>query len=243
MKKIVFILSLISISNLLANEDMFNMANLSYTNQNYEEAILMYKDILSQGNENYKVYYNLGNCYYKNKDWANAIWHYEKSLKIHQNTKTIENLGLTKRKIVDKIEPLPELFYKRWWKNLYQLFKIQTWQILAIISIWICLILNILNYFINTQLYHKTIPYLLLISFLFASISYSSFKNNIDKKEGIIFTSSLVVYSAPTDNSTDLFSLHAGTKIEIVDEIGEWVNIKTINGNRGWIKEGNFKTL
>ena len=27
-------------------------------------------------------FYNLGNCFYKKNDWANAIWYYEKSLKM-----------------------------------------------------------------------------------------------------------------------------------------------------------------
>ena len=52
--------------------------------------------------------------------------------------------------------------------------------------------------------------------------------------------------TCPSDssiNSTELFLLHSGVKVEIIDEIGEWINIKTSNGNKGWIKENKCKLL
>ena len=81
---------------------------------------------------------------------------------------------------------------------------------------------------------------LALISFF---ATYSSYQAKITKKEAIIFTSSIVVNSAPTANSTNLFILHSGSKIEILDTIGEWINIKIANGSSGWIKESGCKIL
>ena len=81
---------------------------------------------------------------------------------------------------------------------------------------------------------------LALISFF---ATYSSYQAKITKKEAIIFTSSIVVNSAPTANSTNLFILHSGSKIEILDTIGEWINIKIENGSSGWIKKSECKIL
>ena len=61
--------------------------------------------------------------------------------------------------------------------------------------------------------------------------------------EAIIFSSTTIANSAPTNNSTNLFSLHSGSKVEIVDAIGDWINIKIANGNNGWIKESDCKIL
>ena len=80
-------------------------------------------------------------------------------------------------------------------------------------------------------------------SFISVFATYSSYQRNITKKEAIIFTSSVVVNSAPTTNSTNLFSLHSGSKIEILDTIGEWINIKIANGNSGWILQNSIKEL
>ena len=139
--KQLLVISLLFISvNIYADEVLFITANTLYTNGNYPEAISKYDSILSNNIESHELYYNLGNCYYKTGDWVNAIWYYEKSLKIEQNEKTIQNLALANLKIIDRIEPLPQLFYTNWLKNISQLFSIKIWQILALVCIWCFLI-------------------------------------------------------------------------------------------------------
>ena len=73
-------------------------------------------------------------------------------------------------------------------------------------------------------------------------ITFSS--NKIDsKKYGILFSQNVTVKSAPTENGTNLFSLHLGAKIEIIDEVGEWIKIRIANGNSGWITKNNYRLL
>jgi len=74
-------------------------------------------------------------------------------------------------------------------------------------------------------------------------ITHNSHTQNFVKKEGIIFTSTVIVNSAPSINSTNLFSLHSGSKVEVIDEIGDWINIKIANGNSGWISQNSIKEL
>ena len=143
MKQLLVIFLCFISANIYADEVLFTNANNLYTNGNYAEAILKYDSILSNNIESYEIYYNLGNCYYKAGDWANSIWHYEKSLKHKQDDKTIQNLALVNLKIIDRIEPLPELFYKKWLKNISQLFNTKFWQILALICVWGFLLVRI----------------------------------------------------------------------------------------------------
>ena len=49
--------------------------------------------------------------------------------------------------------------------------------------------------------------------------------------------------SAPSEKSTKLFTLHIGTKLKINDQIGDWVNIKIANGNKGWVLITDIKEL
>ena len=81
------------------------------------------------------------------------------------------------------------------------------------------------------------------LSIILLFVTYSSHQENYSKTKAIIFASSVVVNSAPTDISTNRFSLHAGTKVEITDKIGDWVNINLTNGNSGWIKKSTCKIL
>ena len=239
--KTLIITLLVSISS-FASDQLFEKANRAYNNSDYTFAITLYDSILTIGLESSELYYNLGNCHYKAQDWANAIWHYEKSLKLEKNDKTIQNLELANLKIIDRIEEIPQLFYKKWWSSFISLFNTFSWQLISILIIWLALIIKILSQFTNYKKeYFLSILYSLALISIFAT--YSSYQKNITKKEAIIFTSSIVVNSAPTTNSTNLFSLHSGSKIEILDTIGEWINIKIANGSSGWIKESGCKVL
>jgi tetratricopeptide (TPR) repeat protein len=237
----IIITLLVSISS-FATDQLFEKANKAYNKSDYSSAINLYDSILTNGMESSELYYNLGNCHYKEQDWANAIWYYEKSLKLNRNDKTIQNLELANLKIIDLIEEIPQLFYKKWWSSFILIFNTFSWQLISILIIWFAFAIKILSQFTNYKKQHfLSIMYSLALISVFAA--YSSYQINITKKEAIIFTSSIVVNSAPTTNSTNLFSLHSGSKIEILDTIGEWVNIKIANGNSGWIKESGCKVL
>ncbi len=239
--KTLIITLLVSISSYASNQ-LFEKANKAYNNLDYTSAITLYDSILNIGLESSELYYNLGNCHYKSQDWANAIWHYEKSLKLEKNDKTIQNLELANLKIIDRIEEIPQLFYKKWWSSFISIFNTFYWQLISILITWLALTIKILSQFSN---YKKKRFLSILYSILLISVfaTYSSYQENITKKEAIIFTSSIVVNSAPTINSTNLFTLHSGSKIEILDTIGEWINIKIASGSSGWIKESSCKFL
>jgi len=242
MKRLIFILSLFICSQSFASEQVFEQGNKQYANENYSAAISLYDSILTSGLESSELYYNLGNCHYKTNDWANAIWHYEKSLQLNNNEKTIHNLELAKLKIIDRIEPLPQLFYKKWWISLTQSLSTQVWQILTLFGIGLIFILQLISQF--TSLKSKLITKILsAITVIILLITQTSYHNNFTKKEAIIFSETITVNSAPTSSSTNLFTLHAGSKVEITDVIGDWINIKIVNGNSGWIAENSIKEL
>ena len=242
MKRLIFILSLFICSQNFASEQVFEKGNIQYVNENYSVAISLYDSILTSGSESSELYYNLGNCYYKTYDWANAIWHYEKSLQINNNEKTIHNLEFANLKIIDRIEPLPNLFYKKWWINLTQALSTQVWQILAFILVGFIFILQLISQFtsLKSKLITKTFSAITVIILLLTQASYH---NNFTKKEAIIFSETITVNSAPTISSTNLFTLHAGTKVQIIDVIGDWINIKIVNGNSGWIRQNSTREL
>ena len=242
MKKITLLLFLCISLNTIAEQSLFTKANTAYANDSITKAIALYDSILARERESSELYYNLGNCYYKNKDWANAIWHYEKSLQLTNNEQAKENLALTKLKIIDRIEALPQIFYKKWRISTQELLSTKHWQYLAILSILLALLFGTMNKLLNKNT-KKYYSFFLTSALLLLLISSLSYQNKIDKKEGIIFSSVVVINSAPTLNSTELFTLHSGTKLEIADRIGDWIHIKIANGNSGWILQNSVKEL
>ena len=65
------------------------------------------------------VYYNLGNSYYKAGEIAKAVLNYERALLMKPGNSDIRaNLEVARAKTIDKVEPVPEVFFVSWAKAL-----------------------------------------------------------------------------------------------------------------------------
>ena len=46
---------------------------------------------------------------------------------------------------------------------------------------------------------------------------------------------SAVKSSPSSESSQDLFVLHEGTKVKVMDQVGDWNNIELADGRQGWM--------
>ena len=79
-----------------------------------------------------------------------------------------------------------------------------------------------------------------LCSFLFAYQNYQTLNNN---SAAIIFAPTVTVKSSPDEKSIDLFVLHEGTKVQIIDNIGVWYEIRISNGSIGWLPSSTVEKI
>jgi SH3-like domain-containing protein len=70
-----------------------------------------------------------------------------------------------------------------------------------------------------------------------ASFAFSSRNKYLvyDSHKAIITTPMVSGKSSPDSSGTDLFVLHEGTKVSVEDEVGEWLEIRLSDGNKGWV--------
>ena len=59
----------------------------------------------------------------------------------------------------------------------------------------------------------------------------------------IIFASEIEVKTEPTVGSNVAFVLHEGTKVQILDTLNNWKQIKLTDGKTGWIPAQDIKAL
>ena len=67
------------------------------------------------------------------------------------------------------------------------------------------------------------------------SISIKKYNHIKNHDEGIVIASTITVKSSPSQGSVDLFVLHEGSKVKILDKTDNWDKIKIANGSIGWI--------
>ena len=251
MKKIFGIIIFIAAWNVThasGLQEIVARANKAYADGMYENAADLYGKILSYGYESADLYYNLGNAYFKMNDFAPAILNYERAKRLDPGNEDIRfNLQVAATRITDKIEPLPVLFYKRWYKSLLVLLPVDGWARAGIGALILALGSGLL-YFISRILILRKIGFWAGLVFLFFSLvfslfawqNYTSVRNNT---EAIVFDPTVTIKSSPDEKSIDLFVLHEGTKVQVIDRIGPWFEIRIANGSVGWLPASSVEKI
>jgi len=229
-------------------DDTFYAANDFYKNEKFEKAIELYLQIASQGKISTELYYNLGNSYYKINKVGPAIYYYEKALKINPLNEDVKNnLIFAKRLALDNIEELPQNIFQKFNKKYLQELSYNQWAMVAVVFSFLTCILFLLFYFANSSSIKIMFFGLSVLSFLSLIVSFSitynqfSFKKN--NKEAIVFVEKTYVRNAPTTNSDEVFILHEGTKVIVLDALDNWKKIKLADGKLGWILAKEIKEI
>ncbi len=226
----------------------FQKANELYQKQNYDSAIKIYEQLISQDYLSAEVFYNLGNCYYKRDSVGKSILNYERALKLKPDDEDINfNLKVAQLKVVDKIEAVPEIFYRRWIKSLSSMFTMDGWSHFILVCVWL-LFLSAAVYVVSSRSSMKPMGFLLATFFLIIGscgwfLAQQSYADHVSSKSAVVMNVTAYVKSSPGDSNTDLFLLHEGTKVEVIDEYENWVKIKIANGSVGWLKMAEIEQI
>ena len=74
-------------------------------------------------------------------------------------------------------------------------------------------------------------------------VSFSIKRDLVRDNEGVVFAATVTAKSSPSDNSVDLFVIHRGLKVDVTDNVGEWIEIRLSNGKIGWIHKADVKII
>lgn len=243
---LIFILSTTCFVSLHGQDPiaMFQVANNAYAKGDYQGAIEHYSAILDQGVASGEVYFNLGNAYFKINDLGRAILYYEKASKFIEGDPALEqNLQLSRLRIVDKIEPIPELFIFEWWTTLTHLFSLDTflWLSLGVFSVLILLI--IVNLLFTRQYIRQFIWFTSGFCILIFVITLNLLYEFETTQFGVILEEKVSVISEPDTGGTEVFILHEGTKVKINRLVNNWLEISIADGKTGWLRDTALETI
>ncbi len=246
---LVFLTQMAAFSSFAYTPDsLMAIGNRAYNEGLYDSALQVYQQVAAQKVHSAQLYYNMGNAYYKNNDIPSAILYYEKAKKLTPGDENIRyNLDVANSMIVDKIEKVPELFYKEWWNYFYNMFNADIWTMIALGLL--AVLVSLITWFVLTgSRSNKQLSFYLGLLFLFftiAAFGLASQKYYYSKehKEAIVFTPSITVKSSPTKSAVDLFVIHEGTKVKLLDHVSGWVEIRIPDGSIGWLPDESIKEI
>ena len=222
-------------------DEWFNQANAAYNSGNYETAVELYEKILATDMESVPVYYNMGNAYYKMREYPMAIYSYEKALKLDPSNEEVRtNLEIANLAIVDKIEPVPQSFIERWWRSLRAMCSSDRWawwSVAAFALLLVCLFMFLRSRRVGMHKLGFFMGVIFIIVFAFSVVFAAQLKHAANTQDqAIVMTPTVTVKSSPSDDGVDLFVLHEGTKVSVLESSNGWNKIRIANGSVGWLE-------
>ena len=224
----------------------FEQANAAYNMGNYDSAKIIYEKILATDMESVPLYYNLGNAYYKMHEYPLAIYYYEKALKLDPSNEEVQtNLAIANHAIVDKIEPVPQSFIVRGWRNARASLSGNQWAWCSIVF-FALLLVSLFLFLRSRKVGLRKLGFFAGLVFLLAfglSVVFAAQLKVASEKQdqAILMTPTVTVKSSPSETSVDLFVLHEGTKVSILETTDGWCKIKIANGSVGWLTEDSMR--
>ena len=227
-------------------EVWFEKANAAYNSGSYDSAVMLYEKVIDARMESVPLYYNMGNAYYKMREYAMSIYCYEKALKIDPSNEDVrDNLAIANLAIVDKIEPVPQSFIVRGWRGMRSWLSGDHWAWCSIVA-FALLLFGLYLFLRSRRMGLRKLGFfggvLCLLVFALSVVFAFQLKTAATTlDQAIIMTPTVTAKSSPSDASVDLFVLHEGSKVDILDTSEGWNKIRIANGSVAWLKATDMR--
>ena len=221
----------------------------AYTDGKFSDASAAWTSIEESGQKSAKLYYNLGNAWFKQGNYPKAILNYERALRLDPSYSDARyNLEFTSNFVQDKIEPVPEFILKSVARKVCYVMGSNAWAVIFLVLLAAALVMGLL-FLLGSSVGKRRAGFycgivLLLLSAGALSFSIWQKSDSVKTDMAIVMSPVSSVKSSPSSGSSkDLFVIHEGTKVTILDEVGSWKNIALADGRQGWITSNELEVI
>lgn len=224
-------------------------ADSAYAREDYARAAAAYEALIDQNGASVALYYNLGNAYYRQEKMAKAILNYERALILDPADRDIRfNLDMARSKTVDKIVPESEMFFVTLFRSVSLSMSVGKWAWLAI-AMFVLMLAGTAVYLLVPDVRAQKLGFVVglfaLLVCVLANVAAYRQLNHMEHRTGaVIMAPSVVVKSTPSDSGTDLFILHEGTRVQVVDDsMRDWCEVRVADGKEGWMLKDKMEVI
>lgn len=213
----------------------------------YAEAIEAYEAIIASGRESAGLLYNLGYSYFKAGSLGKSILNFERAKVLAPADPDIEANLAQAYALTDKMETVDTPVVDRIWQSITGAFSSDGWAWLFVLFFFLALSGVAAFFFLDSVAMRKagffSAIVLLVCAFISVSVSLSKRSEAMDGSRAIIMASSSDLCTSPDKNGSRMTVLHEGTDVRILDELGEWVEVRLRDGNVGWLRTADIEKI
>lgn len=221
----------------------------AYSDGRWEDADRAWTAIEGVGMSSPELYCNIGDVRFRQSRLGDAILYYSRALKMDPSfSDARHNLEFSKSLTQDKIDTVPEFFLRSWMRKLCWTLPSDTWAWLSLVLLAGVLALVLLFLLARGSAARKwgffggvVVLILLIFTLLFASWQKRDY---LRADDAVVMRPVVSVKSAPSQMDTkDLFILHEGTCVQVLDSVGEWCDVRLSDGREGWLKSSEIEII
>ncbi|MFN8392302.1 MAG: tetratricopeptide repeat protein [Bdellovibrionota bacterium] len=236
---------------------LVEQANQAYQSADYEGAIALYQQALSEGATNGHVLFNLGNAYFRVERLGRAIAAYRQALlDLPGDPDVLANLSLARKETKDRIASDTQLvssITERILKPLPRpsMFVMERLFLSFYVLGWVS--------FLSASLFQlsrsKPFSYICFAAaFAFGALTYAVAPGRDgsarlylgsarDEAPGVIVVPETKLYSGDGESYQTVFVLHDGAEVMTRERRKGWTEVLLPDGRRGWAKSSDIQDV
>ena len=234
-------LRIFSVASAFAQSDAeFAKANQEYAQGHFKEAIAGYEALVRGGQWNANLFYDLGNAYFRTRDFGRAILNYERALALDRHhPEATANLQIAR----DESRAL-ELQPTRLERYL-QFASINQYSIAAAVALWLGIFGIVALIFARRR--SAALMSLSILCLLVCAVAVWAIHTLDNSSKGralaIVTGNDVQARLATADTANSVLALPAGSEIKILSTRGDWMYAALPNDLRGWIQTKNAEQV
>ena len=208
----------------------FAKANQEYTAGDFKAAIADYEEVVRAGQDAPNLFYNLGNAYFRQRNFGRAILNYERALALDpRHPEAQANLRIA-RDEARALELIPGRA-ERW----FSFATLNQYALTAAIAFWIGVFALVVFIFSR----RRSVLALSILSLSILAIAFTAVYQLASGKNGeqlaVVIADNTEARLATADTAGRVLTLPAGSEVQILSRRGDWIYAVLPNDLRGWM--------
>jgi tetratricopeptide (TPR) repeat protein len=228
-------------------DKLFYLGNAHYEKGEYAKAIENYAKIVDDGIESGRLYYNMGNAFFKLGKLGHAILAYEKARRLIPGDSDLKSNLEYARSLVEGgtyYEPHGNFALKlaaRPFKGLSLGAVAATGAFLYIAVV----VMALANTYYPAFARKTRLVFILLVAALSWNIAIFAIRYYHEEvlKPGIVVQKTAECKYEPIDKSATYYKLGEGDKVFILKERNGWLRIRKVDGKSSWVRKGTVEEI
>lgn len=215
----------------------------AYSSGEYKSAVSAFETLAGKGVKNGELFYNLGNACLKDNRIGPALLWYERAMTLIPDDPDLKfnydyALTLTKDEKKETENPIVRIMF--FWK--YQLsYKTIQWTAIALNALlWILVSVMII---MKKRPVRTPVLMLVAVAVVFTFTALYNYYEASNTQYAVVLPDRISVRSGLSVEATELFVLHAGTKIRIEKEHQAHFRIRYTKDKIGWIAKSDVGVI